>query len=797
MCRLTRTSRVGRFLIAWLPLLACYLTSGGTIAWGYEEERYTAVFADGKRVSDGEVREWHDERAKPKIAGRQLFDGKNPIISLVDNTLEASTEDGPRIEFHGGDSLPGRVISLERRPEGEFDYPIDQLLVEPALAWDHPEQGQNVRRLRVTLPWLRKIVWEPRGSANYQPSTAFLVDGRQISFRSLRWSVGAIRLLREEGTLEIPFSQLAELHFPAVSPWESYAGQLAVIDPECASQIVRIETNHGLRLTTSQDRYRAAHRHNAGDPNQWFRIVQPAWSLDSLWLRHRTIRLETFHEPWKLPLSRVEPIKVTHSAALGGGWPWQINRNVQGGPLAADGRTFAWGFGVHGGTRLEFELPTIAREFRTSFGLDDCIGAGGCVAGMVSLVDKEERLVYRSPTLVGSSQVVDSNVIPLTSIGKRTRLVLEIDPLYGDRPSGADPLDIRDTADWLEPIIVLDETELRGQVRERATRQLPGLAGWTVVNSDPSPFEVTNVWDATLGHRAAFRHEIIPRQQLLTVRQTVEVTPDRQWLALGISRYEQDRRPGRISVQVDGQPAGVLEAPIRRSGYEPDPLLISLKPYIGREVAIEMFFLPDGPRAKLEWRATQFAPEPPGLLKVFDEEADFASKLIGGAGKAEYVIGDHFSGQACIKIVAPGITAPQLAGFVAKIRENPGVGEYRFIRFACRKVDGKTMSIELARDGNLGPDRRRRGLAHRYDFGLRQDKDGRSVQLEKKPGEDWIVHTRDLYVDFGSFDLTGFSFQTLDGDAFYIDHIYLARQPHYFERIEFPASPVPPPGGKK
>jgi len=37
-----------------------------------------------------------------------------------------------------------------------------------------------------------------------------------------------------------------------------------------------------------------------------------------------------------------------------------------------------------------------------------------------------------------------------------------------DRPPGADPLDIRDTLDWIEPVFLLNRDKLRAEVAKRA-----------------------------------------------------------------------------------------------------------------------------------------------------------------------------------------------------------------------------------------------------------------------------------------------------------------------------------------
>ena len=54
------------------------------------------------------------------------------------------------------------------------------------------------------------------------------------------------------------------------------------------------------------------------------------------------------------------------------------------------------------------------------------------------------------------------------------QLVIVSHPDSSDRPAGADPLDIRDVVDWLEPQLNLDLEKLRTEVRKRLPRSAAG-----------------------------------------------------------------------------------------------------------------------------------------------------------------------------------------------------------------------------------------------------------------------------------------------------------------------------------
>ncbi len=53
---------------------------------------------------------------------------------------------------------------------------------------------------------------------------------------------------------------------------------------------------------------------------------------------------------------------------------YQINRNLDGGPLKLEGKTYSSGLSVHAYTELEYDLKGEYREFRAILGMDDQVG---------------------------------------------------------------------------------------------------------------------------------------------------------------------------------------------------------------------------------------------------------------------------------------------------------------------------------------------------------------------------------------------------------------------------------------
>ncbi|HEX4148754.1 MAG TPA: NPCBM/NEW2 domain-containing protein, partial [Pirellulales bacterium] len=373
-------------------------------------DRYTALWSDGSRSSAPEILDWSGATGRPRLNDRLLFDTRNPARWVRDNSLKLEPRPTAFVEFIGGDLLPGKVVGFAAGSAIAYESLPPHLLVEPGLRIDLP--GMRGREhLRVLPDMIRRVVWKTGEERRYQPGTAFLADGRRLSYRSLRWGATGVRLLTENGPQTVALADLAEIHLPSRDPWELYAGQLAVLDPSGKSRLLRIETPEGLRATTSLDRIRPRAEGDAANPDTWQFAFQPAWTLDAMFVEHRRIALRRLLSATRAPLDWLEPSASRHHGALSSAWEhFESDANVQGGPLACGGQPFDWGFGVHARHELEFELPDMARAFRTWLGLDQLAGSGGCARGLIyvftgrpSNTDLAQlQPAYRSDLLIGS-----------------------------------------------------------------------------------------------------------------------------------------------------------------------------------------------------------------------------------------------------------------------------------------------------------------------------------------------------------------------------------------------------------
>jgi hypothetical protein len=575
-----------------------------------------AVWSDGSRTTGEEVREWNRPEGQPKLGDRTLFNNDNPIRWLRDTTLHASPMPTAYVEFVGGDRLPGQVTGFVREPELPYQPVSPHLLVEPAVTINGP--GLPARtHLRIMANAVERVVWEPHGQRRLQPGTLFYRDGRQVTFRSLRWTDAGVRLLLEQGTTQAPFDQIAELHMPKVDPWDAYYSELAELTPSGQGRLMQIEATGGLRVTTSLERFDA--KAGNDDPKTWIHAIQPAWSLDMLFVPHRQIRQRTFFALDEVPLTRIAPRHSLQRSALASGWKhWRADVNVQGGSLRSGGNDYAWGFGVHAHSELEFELPPTARVFRTRLGLDQLAAGGGCVRARIfagsnqSAAETSGRPLYETPVIIGSLETRDSGELELERQGKSLRLVLVCDTATDDRPTDADPLDIRDIFDWLEPLVELDADSLAVEVRARMPTSYPGLEPWTASGKYGTSWHLLNQFYANGKLGPAFRSVIkASKEEPLVLSQKVEVDDAHRFLAIKVSHPDGHVPGSRLLVRVDGKEVSNLTVPVWRDPPEVPPLVVPLAEYSGQDIRLELEFKPPREPHLLAWVGAALVAEPP------------------------------------------------------------------------------------------------------------------------------------------------------------------------------------------
>ena len=624
---------------------------------------YSAGSADGSRVAGGQLTEWQAPTAVPKLNGTPVFDPANPVRWLhAEPSAGGPTSDsGPPnasgescIEFFGGDRLPCTVEEYRSGAENWRERLPPHLIVKPLVGIDLPGKPPRTT-LRIAVEGIRRIVWKRRDGRLALPATIHLADGRTIFFRSLRWSQRGVLVLHDQGTERIPFDDIAELQMPVRDGWDAYFDTVAMLTPAAASRLMRLETAGGLVATTSLERFRATG--NPADPRSWQHLVQPAWCLDPLWLSNPEVRMRRFFLPHEVPLSTIAPTSVKRDAKFGGGWSWQTDRSVQGTPLEArrapldpKPTPFGWGFGVQSRCDLVFPLPQIVTAFRSSVALDALARSGGCARASVHANAAGEQPLWQSGFLVGSTEVADTGSLSLAGPdGGQKSLVLVADMAHDGRPTGADPYDVRDLVDWLEPVVSLDADKLKAVVQSRLPQTIAAWQGWSLDAREAETLVVTNAVDpAAAADIAGYRRLVIATGAELSFDREWTVAPDQRYLAIAVTRPP-GTSASRFEVRIDGHGIAVADVPERKPGQLLPPFLLPLGRFVGKTIGVEVIHLPTDDKSLVEWHALEPIEDPGTKWQPVDfielkseggstfTRLDDGSVLVGGPSPANDV----------------------------------------------------------------------------------------------------------------------------------------------------------------
>jgi hypothetical protein len=541
-------------------------------------------------------------------ADNPVFDQRVPELWLRDHNQLPDGEPESFVETIGGDRLPGVAIPpLELPPAvaAAVDEPL--LFVQPAGNVNRTGDGAG-DAIRVVLRFVRRVIWQNLGGPDtrYRPGTAWYRDGRQVDFRAARFDGGVVRLLTAEGVLTAAFGDLARIDLPARDPWDGYFDALALLSPHCEADLVQVETSGGLIATASQTRLRCLPpRNHDAQPQLWRVGLQPAWALDMLWVPHTAIGVRRRFAPQRVPLTRLEPTQVTCDGAIGAGsWPPRMNLNVQGGPLVTAGQAYAWGFGTQADTDLHFRLPACARTFRARVGLDQLAGTGGCARATILAGVDAPGVLWNSPLLIGSSQSFDTNDIRLPQQNEADiQLVLRTDAAHADRPPEADPFDIRDLVDWVDPELQLDDGATRSRVARQTRRWLPAWEGWDVRLDGGEVLSVDSIWCEWEGYPAHFRSVVRTGKSALQLSRTMHIEQGRNELVLRVCQQIRDDAPrAELEVVVDQQSLVRTEIPLRSRDPRKSPeIRVPLEAVADRDISVTLIQHPAEQPAAVEW----------------------------------------------------------------------------------------------------------------------------------------------------------------------------------------------------
>jgi hypothetical protein len=490
-------------------------------------------------------------------ADNPFFDPANPRLWQRDTRRQGPDEPQARVEFVGGNRLPGRVVGAGTSEPFAMPAAAPTLAVKPLADLNPPNQNER-DTIHVLQRFVQRIVWEPppQDVPACQPGWARFRDGSRVSFRSVRFDDSAVKLLTPDGLLEAGWAELAEIHLPERDPWDAYYEELAVLSPGLTDPLVHLETDNGMVVTASLERSHCLPPwHHDAEPQMWHLGVQPAWSADVLWLSETSLVARRQFAPERVPLScRQAPFFNGFGVSSGQGWSPRTNRNVQGQPLVSGGQMHSWGFGVHAPNRLVFGLPGLADAFRTQVGLDHLAAGGGCALARVLLDGGSPQTLWQSPLMIGSAQVFDSGRLTLpTGSSEAMRLVLEADEAHDGRPAGADPFTIRDVVDWLDPELELNRERLRIESDQRLDRWVAAFQDWQLTVDDGSSPRLVSYWTSGRTRPAQCRLAISTGDRPLTIARRIELDRDRQLRIVAVRPPRDETSGTELEVLVDDQ----------------------------------------------------------------------------------------------------------------------------------------------------------------------------------------------------------------------------------------------------
>ena len=774
-------------------LLGLATILAATCAAAERPPRFAALLTNGQRLQGNRLTDWHEKNPQPKLEGQPLLEASNAFRWVRDRSLNLPDLPVAYIEMQTGDRFPGLAIDYHTGHDQPFEPLPPHLVVRSAQRFEPPE-NKPVAEIRIALSFVRRIVWQRRGRQAYQPGTAFYRDGRSLAFRAVRFSSGELHLLLPDGdNRRLPWSDLAEVHLPAADPWAAHWDEIAFICPNIDTRLYQVETTAGLVATSALARFVPRLEGNSADSDRWVHGIQPAWSLDILWVPCREMVFRRSYLPREVPLSRLAPRRPKERSENGQNSPprVEINRNTHGGPLRSHALDFGWGLGVHGHSELAFDLPPGIRSLRTQVCLDRSAGRGGCLKAKIWAGEMTGNPLWQSPLLVGSETVADSGILALAGPPGQTQLVLQIDAAEKDRPAGADPLDIRDHADWCDPLLELDPIAVQAQFDQRIGRRFYAWREWDVaLPGSPSAaaagVEISTLRNDQLPVPGTFHAGVQVKTRPLVLSRQITVGPRDHWLVIAATRPDSKSKEPKLVVRIGGELADTLTVPARQQDAgENRPLAISLAGYQRTPPAaidVEIRQLPMPETAPVEYRTIQTADQLPTLFRVFEEQGTLAALDPAAGGSAAVTADDRYHGSRAIRL-SPGGQFRLPLGETIRIRERPAWGEYRFVRFAVKKPGGGRVAIgfETAEF--------RETLA-RYDLGKGEKSFGAATRIwQDNPPKDWVVMTRDLFADFGPLDLRAILLGCIDGQPALVDHLYLARGHRDFDSI--PAAPSP------
>ncbi|MGC3972270.1 MAG: hypothetical protein QM775_34505 [Pirellulales bacterium] len=183
------------------------------------------------------------------------------------------------------------------------------------------------------------------------------------------------------------------------------------------------------------------------------------------------------------------------------------------------------------------------------------------------------------------------------------RLSLVADALPYERPTGSDPLDVRDVFDWLEPTIELDEAALQASVAKHAASVFVREHGWVIAGAYGETWRLAN-----FGFGNQWRNVVEVIKSPLSISRNVTVAADAEALVVRGGAVGQPASATKLKLLVGGNQTAEVDLPTFADAKNPPTLRLPLPPGArGRSVKCELVFTTTQQNLRIDVRGISVA----------------------------------------------------------------------------------------------------------------------------------------------------------------------------------------------
>jgi hypothetical protein len=167
---------------------------------------------------------------------------------------------------------------------------------------------------------------------------------------------------------------------------------------------------------------------------------------------------------------------------------------------------------------------------------------------------------------------------------------------------------------------------------------------------------------------------------------------------------------------------------------------------------------------------------PPAVVELLEDGAAAFVAHLGNDGgfepsRATPDFRDFYSGVCSVRVTPFQRFSSRLPGWRYDIAEKPRSGQYRYVRFAWKRVGGAGIMVQFHNTAGSWNQRYFAGQVSPATAGW-----GPMLKVAGAAPAEWVVVTRDFFKDFGAMTITGFALTPMDGGtAGLFDHVYLGR----------------------